>query len=603
MTLPATTRRPVTPDEIDWFDDDAPVRDAGRCPACDSHAPARPLLSVPQLAAPYDRLELLRCGRCGSAFFDPPGVSDFANLDQVADDSWRHYVEAGGGVWETIWPILAARTRGSLLDIGCGFGFALDFWQRTGRGEAVGSEAADYGRLGARLLGVTIHGEHVERCGAPAGRRFDIVYASEVIEHVPDPRAFATTLARFVADDGVLALTTPAASYVHRRNAGLTLLAALAPGFHGFVLSIEAFAEAARAAGFEHVETRVQSERQFLWASRRPLAIAADPGVHLPALHAYLADRAADAGLDASVRDGYRYRLLRDQVQFGRWQDAQATHGALARGLVGRFGPTVLEPGATLPALEACATSADVGRVGPYFLPSYYQLRARLEQHSGTDPHAVRRCYREAARATLACTRIAPLHFLEAAGNLWRCRIDQALLGLALGDESEAAALAEALERGGAGGEANAHMPVDTGYLEALLPTVVEQLTDRGLRGAAATLADAYRRHVGRRYGPSATAPQGVDAALSDAGAALPGDPLAAPWLDALGDLADAATHARGVERTRELVAIADRHAAHPRFGRALMAFGRRARVRAGLEPPPPIVSFETSFTIAPRRR
>jgi 2-polyprenyl-3-methyl-5-hydroxy-6-metoxy-1,4-benzoquinol methylase len=66
------------------------------------------------------------------------------------------------------------------------------------------------------------------------GRRFDVVYASEVIEHVPDPAAFAALLAARVADDGVLVLTTPSADYIEPGTAFAHTTAALAPGFHGF---------------------------------------------------------------------------------------------------------------------------------------------------------------------------------------------------------------------------------------------------------------------------------------------------------------------------------------------------------------------------------
>ncbi|MEO8565390.1 MAG: class I SAM-dependent methyltransferase, partial [Betaproteobacteria bacterium] len=246
-------------------------------------------------------LTLIRCSGCASAFYEPPDIADFSELGHDREEFWRLYVEVFGGVWETIWPILAAADRGSLLDVGCGFGFALDFWQRTGRGEAVGLELADYGREGARQLGVTIHSELLQDCKALAGRRFDVVYASEVIEHVPDPSAFAALLSRWVADDGVLIMTTPAASFIRKENQSTALLAALAPGFHGFLLSSEAFAGAVRQAGFSNVEIATANERQFLWASRRPLHVAPlRPRAHA-AIAGYLAGRVAAPSQETSA--------------------------------------------------------------------------------------------------------------------------------------------------------------------------------------------------------------------------------------------------------------------------------------------------------------
>jgi hypothetical protein len=133
----------VTPDDIEFLGPDVPLRAGRVCPVCGSRDPARPVLGVRSLADPSLPLTLLRCASCESLFYDPPDIRDFSDLDQKREDFWRFYVEAGGGIWETIWPILTVRDRGRLLDVGCGFGFALDFWQRTGRGEAIGVELAD----------------------------------------------------------------------------------------------------------------------------------------------------------------------------------------------------------------------------------------------------------------------------------------------------------------------------------------------------------------------------------------------------------------------------------------------------------------------------
>ncbi|MGH8852109.1 MAG: hypothetical protein ACREYD_14070, partial [Casimicrobiaceae bacterium] len=98
------------------------------------------MLTVPAIEPEGRTLTLIRCAGCTSLFYEPSDIADFSDLAHDTDAFWRFYVEVGGGVWETIWPILAAANRGSLLDVGCGFGFALDFWQRTARGEAVGLE-------------------------------------------------------------------------------------------------------------------------------------------------------------------------------------------------------------------------------------------------------------------------------------------------------------------------------------------------------------------------------------------------------------------------------------------------------------------------------
>ncbi len=166
---------------------------------------------------------------------------------------------------------------------------------------------------------MTIYAEMLQDCKALAGRRFEVVYASEVIEHVPDPSAFVALLSRWVSDDGVLIMTTPAASFIGQENQSTTLLAALAPGFHGFLLSSGAFEDTARRAGFAHVEIHTANERQFLWASRRPLRV----NPHRPRARAaylgYLAGRVATPTEDTSpVWQGFAYRLAKDLIAVGQ---------------------------------------------------------------------------------------------------------------------------------------------------------------------------------------------------------------------------------------------------------------------------------------------
>src|SRR5208283_4626807 len=186
-----------------------------------------------------------------------------------------------------------------------------------------GVELADYGVTGAQKLGVTIYSQLLEQCVPLSGRRFDVVYASEVIEHVPDPQAFVTLLSRWLADDGVLILTTPNAAFITPENRSTTLLAALAPGFHGFLLSPQAFEDAVRAAGFPHVQVLVLNERLFLWASRRELKVEHDYAALYQPYFQFLESRLAATEADAAVWQGYAYRYLRDLVNTGRYADAR----------------------------------------------------------------------------------------------------------------------------------------------------------------------------------------------------------------------------------------------------------------------------------------
>lgn len=572
------TRRSILPDEIVFSPPGAPLAHVLRCPACGAAGLAAHVLSVPTLDPPHTVLELYRCAACDSVAFDPPGVTDIADVDQIAEDAWRHYVEAGGDLWQTVWPALVACERGSLLDVGCGFGFGVDFWEKSGRGEAIGVESAVYGRLGAEMLGAPIVAERLDRSARFAGRTFDVVLASEVIEHTDDPRAFVALLAKHLADGGVLAMTTPDAACVGTSTAPATLLAALSPGFHGFLLSRRAFEAAATAAGLVHLRWESNGARQFLWASRRPFELARDRESRQAPVFDYLARRGQEPGLDASVRIGYLFRLARDLARMRRYAEADPVLWHLDALIAARHGAAALDPDAAVPRLRTCRTPQDVGAIGSYCLPYRYFLAAQVAQHARGQYVEARRLYRAAADATEACAPLGAAWFMDAIPMLWTMRIDGALLGLALGDESAADELALAVDEGTTPRREHAFTTIAPAYLDRLLPAVAEDLARRGGWSAARKVADAYRRHAERRHGPGFVGTAAIEAALRDPAAEVPAEPLFVPWFEALADFEPGGDPARGRARAREVLRIAEAHAADPRCGNELAALAGRIR-------------------------
>ena len=109
-----------------------------------------------------------------------------------------------------------------VLDIGCGGGLLAEPMARLG-GNVTGIDASgpaiEAASAHAALCGLSID---YHCCTAEAlaenGAQFDVVYASEVIEHVVDRRLFAASIAALLAPGGTVVITT-----INRTLASLAL--------------------------------------------------------------------------------------------------------------------------------------------------------------------------------------------------------------------------------------------------------------------------------------------------------------------------------------------------------------------------------------------
>lgn len=170
----------------------------------------------------------------GSGTVDPADIGRFAKLaDRWWDPDGPHgplhrYVparmaiirDAAVTVVPSAAPALAAsageRRRPlaglSVLDIGCGGGLLSEPMTRLGA-SVLGVDADSAGIAAATAHAAEAELDIAYRAGAAEdlvaeGRTFDMVVASEVIEHVADRAAFGDALAALVRSGGVLVLTT-----------------------------------------------------------------------------------------------------------------------------------------------------------------------------------------------------------------------------------------------------------------------------------------------------------------------------------------------------------------------------------------------------------
>jgi 2-polyprenyl-3-methyl-5-hydroxy-6-metoxy-1,4-benzoquinol methylase len=97
--------------------------------------------------------------------------------------------------------------RGAVLDVGSGSGALLARLKDTGFTDltAVELDAAKFGLEGVTPLAVDLNSDFA----AGFGRRFKLITAVEIIEHLDSPRHFLMQLRELLDEDGILLLTTP----------------------------------------------------------------------------------------------------------------------------------------------------------------------------------------------------------------------------------------------------------------------------------------------------------------------------------------------------------------------------------------------------------
>lgn len=129
---------------------------------------------------------------------------EFWSDDEIRKRKEREFVfREAFGILRRLKPL-----PGSVLDIGCGIGTFLAVcreggWQVTGVDPSpIACEVAKK-EYGLDIVNDTFSSELFE------GRRFDAVFAAQVVHHLPDPAAFLAEVMKVVADDGVLILRTP----------------------------------------------------------------------------------------------------------------------------------------------------------------------------------------------------------------------------------------------------------------------------------------------------------------------------------------------------------------------------------------------------------
>jgi 2-polyprenyl-6-hydroxyphenyl methylase/3-demethylubiquinone-9 3-methyltransferase len=155
--------------------------------------------------------EAERFGRLAGDWWDPAGASAMLHklnpvrLKYIRDQVDRH--------WQFDECARSPLTGKTALDVGCGAGLLTEPLTRLGAkvsGIDASAELIEVARNHARATGLEIDYRAGELSALDG--EFDLITCMEVIEHVADPAAFVVSLARRLAPDGLLILSTPNAT-------------------------------------------------------------------------------------------------------------------------------------------------------------------------------------------------------------------------------------------------------------------------------------------------------------------------------------------------------------------------------------------------------
>ena len=329
---------------IDWVDGCTRVL---TCPVCRATGDKEVLL-VAAIPGGARHVSLLECPVCGAGAYDlPPAAPD----SFPSTGAFQFYVEQGAGIDVMLGPLFRfspERVR-RYLEIGCGVGYALDFVDRVFGWRARGVDPSPLARAGRELLGVDIVAEPLTRV-SDLGGPFDLVFCSEVIEHVADPHEFVDALSAQVAFDGALAITTPNMALIRRgasaRHArvGSAVFSALSPGHHRVLFSATALEQLLKAHGFAHVRVWEQPSTLHAVAARHPYPVRSQTTVDRVVYRQYLADRAAITPVGTPLGLGFSYRLLKEWVNAGQYGQARSVFESLLVGCQQAYALDLTDP-------------------------------------------------------------------------------------------------------------------------------------------------------------------------------------------------------------------------------------------------------------------
>ena len=461
--MPAT----VQPPTLLWADaavDTPAVMQAMSCPNCGSPTPKSLVLTIDvQLPDnPSKRLHLLRCPACTCHFYDSQVPPDYAEPALNNRGRVPFYVQQGAGVSLITRPLAqAAPAPGSAyMEIGCGYGFGLDFALNTRGWRGVGIDPAPLAALGRDALQLPIELRYL-RDDDEARGTMDVVMGSEVIEHVTSPAAFVRTLRAMLRPGGLLILTTPNGDDIDTMSPPGIIIPLLSPSLHLVIQSTTSLTALLQQAGFAHVDVQVDSHSLVAFASDEPLVLEREHDRLRQMYRAHLARRAAASDPHSDIFLGFAGRAFQESVNDRDLDTAAAAWTMLQPACRDRFGLD-LEHLHALPEAVATCGLEEMAQLVPLNLGGLLYARGIEQLSSGAARPGLEPQFLLAATAAAAMRRALNELAMEdgQTEDIGWTAAAEALLCAAAGGAEDIAARLSALPSAPAGGMARRRIMV-----------------------------------------------------------------------------------------------------------------------------------------------
>jgi len=392
-------------------------------------------------ACAHHPLDFLACPDCDSVFphpFAQPGYED----DFGYPDYSRLYAQLWAGIEFMVRPLIAVHCIHpvhSFVDVGCGFGYTVDFARRMFGAQALGLDPSAYARDGAHALGVKILPTYMSDEALPNGMQADLLFRSEVIEHVEDPAGFIRMLRGHLRQGGVLALTTPDAGCITPRHPTPAILLALFPGFHRQIFSEKALTAMLHEAGFAHVRVIPFEHRLVSFASDDAavlnITLEPDHETYIAYLEVLAANRDPAC---ADVRQGALYKLLAQYVSLGDWPHAEAVLAAAKEVLQQDHRLSFAEPEDVSARLRHITRLPDLPAALPYWLPFGLYFAGMLLLNGRDDAVGAQRLFSASHSAIAEAIRLG---LVAEAPLYWQAVLHEGIAALVAGDNAGAEAV------------------------------------------------------------------------------------------------------------------------------------------------------------------